>query len=194
MLREAATYQPLYSAPVSTQSLKHALCISCFDLFVGTGAEKRGPGQEASLKRLNHARSWSHLVGIYRQKLIKSVKNDFGLPGLGHCNHLQMGLTDLCGPLAHGVCLLFSSSSLSLQALEGPCALSCVIHESVSLKHEPASLPQHLCGTSLARSLRLTRSGLGGGTRWSHWLSIGGAICLGGRHAPSLTGSRLTSA
>ena len=37
-----------------------------------------------------------------------------------------------------------SSSLLSVQVLEGPCALSWVIHESMSLKYEPASEPLHI--------------------------------------------------
>jgi len=37
-----------------------------------------------------------------------------------------------------------SSSLLSLQKLEGPCAVSRVIQESMSLKYEPASVPQHI--------------------------------------------------
>jgi len=39
---------------------------------------------------------------------------------------------------------LFSSSALSLQVLEGPWALSCVMQESMRLKYEPASEPLHI--------------------------------------------------
>ena len=54
-----------------------------------------------------------------------------------------------------------SSSLLSLQVLEGPWASSRVILESMSLKYEPASVPQHISVKWLLDGADWRRAGAG---------------------------------